>query len=450
MTAAIQARLLRLDFHQHLQREADGTPTLPPDWVAGASARVAVLDVRDDTAVSGPLGHLSLSHRVRINDLGQLPELLGTDTPVVLVCDDGRTSAIAARYVELLGMEHVAAMRGGVRAWKQMGFLTEREPAYLDAWVTSCDVPAPHTSGPLTVERIQARLREPGAVRWVKLAALVLHGKHSCVDGRDDESVVGTPGGDMGELMLALSAAEAVRGEPIPDAALRNLLRDWIDAFGSFYLHSDMDAHNRVIQSMRADPKLDGFLPKTDADARAWREFFASPPAPCRERLMLHLCQPAHLGCGHLKFAGTYADEYGVRPGLVPALLDAFHRERWEGAPELDYVTLGGDHAEEGVLIVTQTRAPHGFARVPMISPTVTGKQLFIVHPQIAAYLRSDVATFFVREGLIAPEQQADFIAELALRAERQAAATLGRLAVGKPRFHAVFDDQGVATVTQG
>ena len=31
----------------------------------------------------------------------------------------------------------------------------------------------------------------------------------SCVDGRDDSGVMGTPGGDAGEFLLALAAVEA-------------------------------------------------------------------------------------------------------------------------------------------------------------------------------------------------------------------------------------------------
>jgi hypothetical protein len=53
-------------------------------------------------------------------------------------------------------------------------------------------------------------------VRWVKMAALLLHGKSSCVDGRDDHGVIGTPGGDAGEFLLALTSIERVDRQAVP------------------------------------------------------------------------------------------------------------------------------------------------------------------------------------------------------------------------------------------
>ena len=38
--------------------------------------------------------------------------------------------------------------------------------------------------------QIEAHIGDPHSVRWVKMAALLLHGKSSCVDGRDDNGCV--------------------------------------------------------------------------------------------------------------------------------------------------------------------------------------------------------------------------------------------------------------------
>jgi hypothetical protein len=48
-----------------------------------------------------------------------------------------------------------------------------------------------------------------------------------------------------------------------------------------------------------------------------------------------------------------HPDTYGVRSGLVPQVLRAFWTTRWKGAPEPEYVVLGGSHGEGAVVNVT-------------------------------------------------------------------------------------------------
>jgi len=46
-----------------------------------------------------------------------LPEVSGTDARVVLVCDEGFSSSLAAATLQRLGLRRATDLRGGFRAW---------------------------------------------------------------------------------------------------------------------------------------------------------------------------------------------------------------------------------------------------------------------------------------------------------------------------------------------
>jgi hypothetical protein len=294
----------------------------------------------------------------------------------------------------------------------------------------------------LTAQQIRDHVGDPGSVRWVKLAAFLLHGKRSCVDGRDDKGVIGTPGGDAGELMLALAAAETVRGRPFDDAEVERVFLDHLDTFGRFYMHSDTHAMNKlIVEGLRQDPRITPFIEKVYEPAE-WRAFHTNPPEPVQEALLEHLVRPENMGCGHLRFVLTQP-EYGVRPELAHAVLRAFHRARWAGAPEVEWVVLGGEHVEGAVIEVVLCSELHSYTRIPLVSPQVDGLQMFVSHPEVTAHLRRETASFLVETGVVPEEDEERLLAEITARGDRQLGATLGRLANGLPIFRLNFPAGG-------
>jgi hypothetical protein len=276
----------------------------------------------------------------------------------------------------------------------------------------------------------------------VKMAAFLLHGKISCVDGRDDHGVVGTPGGDAGEFLLALGALEALAGQPIDEGALPGLLASYLDTFGHFYMHTDLAALNRFIASMRADPEIaEADLPSREAPPTAWRRFMAAPPAHVRERVIDHLIRPEHVGCGHLRLMMLDGATYGVRRALCDAFLRAFFRRRWEGAIEIEFLPLGGSHREGAVVNVHLGEEIWPFSRIPLVSPSCAGSQMFVNHPEVAAYLRRQIAAFMTqRPDLpLAPGDRERLEARMHEMARAQLSATLGALAKGLPVYDVNF-----------
>ncbi|MBL9105758.1 MAG: rhodanese-like domain-containing protein [Myxococcales bacterium] len=442
---SVQERLVKLNWLGGVWRSDVGTPFLSADFIARQGRSVRLIDVRTAEELTGPLGHIPGVEWVALEAIATVADRYEAGTPVVVISQKGgRRAAEAARQLECAGMTFVAVMDGGMVAWKKMGFATARVEDVLTREPTAppAALPTEAAAGPLTRARIEAHIGDPRSVRWVKMAALLLHTKVSCVDGRDDHGVIGTPGGNAGEFLVALAAIERVTGTPFPLERLPQVLHSYIDTFGHFYVHSDTIAANDLIKSMRADRRLDEHLPPITSNAQDWREYMASPPRAAHELILEHIAAPGHVGCGHLRLMLQNSEKYLVRRELVEAFLRTYFKMRWEGVLELDYVILGGGHQEGAVVNIRVAGGVWPFTRVPLISPACGATQMFVNHPQVAEFMRDQVARFFSIHPDFLPVGESHFgMLQKDMRriAGIQLGHTLAALAKGLPIFDVVF-----------
>lgn len=428
-------------------------PLLSPEWLAEQGRTVRVVDVRPEEAFTGPLGHIPGSVRVDLDRVSEVVAHLPPDAPVVVVSEDGEVAGSATVYLQSLGLAWVAALDGGLRAWRSRGFSVSHDPAAARRDLSALQLipPPPRALGALSRAEIEAHVGAPGSVRWVKLASFLLYGKRSCVDGRDEQGVLGTPGGDAGEFLLAVAGLERHQGVVVTDEEVAPLLRAYLLTFGRFYMHTDLHTVEHLAEAMRADPRLADVAPAAH-DVAAWGRFLNMPPRAVREVVLEHLVDAAHVGCGHLKLMYQSPETYGVRRALFEAFLRAYWRLLWQGVPELEHVTLGGDHQEGAVINVLLAEEVWPFTMVPVVSPSYGGVQMFVNHPQVSLFLRRQAARFLVRtceraKGLD-PEALATTLAALG---DAQAGATLHALARGLPVYDVTFGGEArVEVVEQG
>ena len=455
MQEPLASRLVKTSFKLATRRDAGGVPRVPVEFVAEQGQLVRILDVRDEADLCGPLGHIPAVTHVSLDRIGSVPHVLDKETCVVVISGRGGRAGVAARLLEELGMQRVAAMEGGMAAWKQMGFTTLRDrDSYRRTLVALAPgvgrdgrpLVAVEAGAQLTAQQIADHVGDPTGVRWVKLSAFLLHGKRSCVDGRDDHGVIGTPGGDAGELLLALAAAERVSGKPFSSEDVERILLRHVDTFGRFYMHSDVALNRQVFDRYREDARIAPYVKHVETGEDR-RTFHKQPPAAIREAMLEHLVKPELMGCGHLNFAMT-VDDYQVRPALARAFLEAFHRLRWSGVLELEWIVLGGAHNEGAVVNICVDGGLHSYTRVPLVSPSVGGVQIFVNHPQVTSFLRGELAAFLCEIGAASCEHDhlTDAIEKLGAA---QASMTLGRLARGLPVFEIRFDLDGRPRVEQ-
>jgi rhodanese-related sulfurtransferase len=443
-------RSFRTGWHVTLKRTDGARPEVPADYVARQGRALRVVDVRDEASLLGVLGHVPGCDWVPLGDAGTLHTRIKSSEPLVLVCEDGARSLTLASWLEEAGLDFVAAMHGGMQGWRESGLSVARDPELrgrkgqlspLSFWAGE------GSQEPFTLEAIAEHVGSPRSVRWTKLAAFLLHGRMSCVDGRDHVAVVGSPGGDAGELILALGALETLTGKALSPEVIDTLLRRRVEAFGHFAFHTDTDASARMINAARADPRIAPAMTGID-DPLVFRKFFASPPLAMREALAEVMAKPAHVGCGHLRLSIQHPERWGVRAGLTNDVLRAAVNLRWQGAHELEITPLPGTHSEGAVVNVHVAEELDAFSLVPLVAPNLSGRQMFVNHPHVASFLRRQVSKWLSQQRDLGalPTSAALFEAMQTLH-QQQLSATLGELAAGLPVFDVTVNPDGHAEV---
>lgn len=443
-------RMFRVNWVSSIVRSPSGIPLLPAEFVARQGRSVRLVDVREGPELVGALGHIPGADWVPRDRVMSLRQRLPRDAPVILISRGGERAGGFAQALEGEGMRLIGSLEGGMVAWKNLGFSTSRDPAILERpdRLRTIEPIAPNDQE-LTVDRIERHVGDPSSVRFLKLAALLLHGRLSCVDGRDESGVVGTLGGDAGEFLLLLAAIEKACNKRFTQPEVRALFARRLDAMGRFYIHTDVSSANASIVSMRSDPRLDAPLSRI-SETMEWRSFMQNPPPELREIVLEHLVQPAHLGCGHVRMMWQNSESYGVRAELIRMFLHTFLTARWNGAVEAEFVPLAGGHAERAVLQVHVAGELQPFTPIPLVSPSCEGTQMFVVHPQVVAFLRGQLISFALQQRALVPQVSvATLRATVDELAAAQTTATLAVLAKGLPIFD-VTHAPGVWEVREG
>ena len=431
------------------ERSPGGVPEVDGEWLRDHACHVRVVDVREPHELSA--GMIEGAEAVPLAQLAEASSEWDPRDPIVLVCRSGRRSARGIRTLEGLGFSRVGSLTGGMLAWNLARHPVVAAPETSAAPRHVDRAPPSVFSERLRAETLEAALRDTPP-RQVRAAALLLHGTEACVDGRGEDAVLGTPGGDAGELLLALAAAEDVTGQPLSEGDIVALFDAYVESFGRFYFHTDDHALRHLASELRRDPRFATVMGSARAggseddanhalEGEALGELLLRPPAELREPLLDHLLEPANVGCGHLRLLMTHAEDYGVRPELARSLGRVVFRLLWSEPELFDFVVLHGDHHEEAVLNVVLPDRVHAFTNVPAIPPHIAGHSVFVNHPQVSAFVRRQHAEFL--RGQLASLHAVPierFEGAIATLAERQLTQTLGHLAPRLPVFEVRFE----------
>jgi len=117
------------------------TPILTPPFAAAAlidartaqdrlrNAHAFLLDVRGFDEFAS--GHADGATCIPLPDLERRAGDIPTDRPVLVMCQSGGRSAIAAERLRALGMDNITDVQGGFNAWNQAGLPTVKQTSAI-------------------------------------------------------------------------------------------------------------------------------------------------------------------------------------------------------------------------------------------------------------------------------------------------------------------------------
>jgi len=146
----------------------------------------------------------------------------------------------------------------------------------------------------------------------------------ACVDSRKQGAILGTPGGDFGEFLVALSVMEELNKRNFTDSEVQDLLRKWVvwDRKGNFpiFHNTDEAAIRHLAKGLHVNGKA-GVL--TDIDIK-------NPPVELRAEILRALDQVENQGSPVIKAFLNFADKFLIRRELTASLLRAYYTLLWD------------------------------------------------------------------------------------------------------------------------
>ncbi len=89
------------------------------------NGKVNLIDVREFAEFAN--GRVNEAKHLPLGEVGKLHKELDTSEKVFVMCQTGRRSAEAQGILKAVGFNDVVNVRGGIKAWKEAGFGTEKD-----------------------------------------------------------------------------------------------------------------------------------------------------------------------------------------------------------------------------------------------------------------------------------------------------------------------------------
>ncbi|MFK8004555.1 MAG: rhodanese-like domain-containing protein [Polyangiales bacterium] len=411
------------------------TPEVDATWTHAHRCNVRVVDVRE--AHERADGQIEGVTSAPLADLPTLAENWDPREAVVLVCRSGRRSARAVEVLESMGFTRTASMTGGMLRWRELEL-----PVVAPDTPSSPVAPA-RFSPPDAARSSLSALLENSHIPLTRVASLLLQNSEACVDGRETHGIVGTPGGDAGELLLALASIEELASRELSADEVRDVFQAHVANFGRFYLHTDSHAMSALRRVLERLPEMTALRSSSSPDLEA---YLRTPPRDDEEILLEHLASPSVVGCGHLRLVLQHPVEYGVRRELARSLIQVVFRELWRHPEHVSFVVLQGEHREEAVLNVRLGHEVRASSNVPAVPPQLGGRSFFVNHPEVSQYIRKEHVALLRSELPWLGELGSEEILENAMSglAQRQLTSTLRYLARTLPVYDVYFESGAV------
>ena len=197
-----------------------------------------------------------------------------------------------------------------------------------------------------------------------------------------------TPGGDLGEFILALAAYLGQRSSSPEDLPTQEA----VDRYLHMYLET-VPAERPMIHCTddRALRQLEDTLPAEGLDLR-------NPSGTVkRPDLLLALTKPENHGDLHIRLMLKQPEWYQLNAKLVPMVLRSFYGQLWQQNSKVDLRVLTGVSNPQAFFEVSSSQTCQDKGMAPMLTPRENGHSVLISHLDAVSLRRKDLANFFAR-----------------------------------------------------
>eukprot|EP00301_Raphidiophrys_heterophryoidea_P008922 c13219_g1_i1.p1 GENE.c13219_g1_i1~~c13219_g1_i1.p1 ORF type:complete len:369 (-),score=106.35 c13219_g1_i1:77-1183(-) len=241
---------------------------------------------------------------------------------------------------------------------------------------------SPAVGEPLvTIKDLQASFSDVATLEWAHIA----QSSFASLDGRNDEKVLGTPGGDMGEFIQALNAYTKVSNQILSQEEVSAVFERYLKTMSrtKFFYETDERSYLNI------------------AVAAGCRNLHVAEMGGLRHKRDAYLSvidTPDYIGDRFIRFLARNSTDLGLVPQYVKSALAAYHKVLWtnpsEKASKLCYLQVKGPNTVGALVnIITPTYCvDQGLA--PMASQQLAcNAPVFINHPDAVKIFRRELVS---------------------------------------------------------
>jgi hypothetical protein len=245
----------------------------------------------------------------------------------------------------------------------------------------------PSTVPQFNISDIKAHLDEEG----LSIYASNIKSTYSCVDGRKDDPILASPGGDWGEFILGLETyfsnrRDLVVTQPLVQSILHRYISEVATTTRPFYYHTAKHYVDLLLESLEIFPKPVIFPESEPTNSDLWYAAFLQYP---------------HQGCGHVRYMVKNQTSFGIMtPNLPQMVLESYLRIWWSGdssiTSKMTFDILQGG-LDSGAIAVVTNEGPGCLDHSPLVAPNELGNSVFVYHPHAVNDFRHQVVIPFFK-----------------------------------------------------
>lgn len=227
--------------------------------------------------------------------------------------------------------------------------------------------PGNATGATIETSALREAFSQVATLEWAHIMQTSL----STMDGRNDEKVLATPGGDMGEFIQAVNALSKVTGKTFTQEDVDEMMTSLLTSMTreKFSYTTDEKAYMRLAVNT-------GCRNLHIAEMGGMRRKKAN--------LLERIGEPQHIGDAFIKYLAANGLALDLNPDYLSFSLAAFHNVLWTSPSKLStklcYLELKGPHREAALVTINTPSFCTDQGLSPMVSQQMTCNAPVMVH----------------------------------------------------------------------